>query len=102
MKASDKLISNFSKHLFWEVNTAEIHHDLHAKYIITKVLQYGLIEDWKILSRHYGLDKITEVAVKIRDLDKKTATFLALISNVSKQNFVCYSTKQSTPKHWNF
>ena len=102
MKPSDKLFGNFSKHLFWDVNKSELNHEKHTKYIITKVLQYGFIEDWKILKRYYGLDKITDVAVKIRDLDKKTAAFLALLSKVSKQNFACYSTKQSTQKPWNF
>ena len=96
------LINNFSKHLFWDVNIADIDLDLHAKYVITKVLQYGLFEDWIILKTYYGVDSIAKEALKIRDLDKKTVAFLALISNTPKHKFVCYTTTPSTPKHWNF
>lgn len=102
MKNRQNIINNLSKHLFWDVDKTVIDKEIHAKYIISKVLQFGLIKDWEILNRLYSLDRITDEAVKIRDLDKKTATFLALINNVPKQKFICYSTKQSTPKHWNF
>jgi len=96
------LIPNFSKHLFWDVDSTHINQDKNDKYIIKKVLQYGLFKDWQLLQTFYGIDKITEIAVKIRDLDKKTIAFLSLISNTPKHKFVCYTTKQSTPKHWNF
>jgi len=98
----ESITNNLSKHLFWEVDSAELNHKKHAKYIIAKVLQYGFIQDWEILLAHYGIKKITDIAIKMRNLDKKTASFLALIADVSKQKFICYTTKQSTLKHWNF
>jgi hypothetical protein len=94
--------NSFSAHLFWDVDLSAINPEQHAKYIISSVLKYGLFEDWIIIKKYYGLNKIIKAAVNIRDLDKKTATFLSLIADVPKEKFLCYSTKQSTPKHWNF
>jgi hypothetical protein len=45
---------------------------------------------------------IIDLAVKMRELDKRTAAFLSIISDVPKNKFTCYITEQSTPKHWNF
>lgn len=102
MIKAHNLINNLSKHLFWEVDKTAIDPNKHAAYIIRNILLYGLFNDWKILQAHYGLEKIIETATHIKDLNKKTASFLAIISDTPKKNFLCYSTKQSTPKHWNF
>ena len=98
----DNIINNLSEHLFWDVDKANIDKDKHQKFIIKKVLQYGLYSDWQELIKRYGLQKIINVSKDIRDLDKKTLSFLTLIGEVSKKEFLCYNTKQSIPKHWNF
>lgn len=95
-------ISKFSKHLFWDVNTSDLDIHTHSKYVISKVLQYGNYSDWQILVACYGINNIVKKAQTIRELDKRTATFLSIIGNVPKTNFQCYSTKQSIPKHWAF
>jgi hypothetical protein len=102
MRKNANIISKFSKHLFWDVDISELDINTHSKYIISKVLQYGNYSDWKILTACYGIDNIVKKAQSIRELDKRTATFLSVIGNVPKTNFQCYSTKQSIPKHWAF
>ncbi|RLD26057.1 MAG: hypothetical protein DRI54_03595 [Bacteroidetes bacterium] len=96
------LINTLSNHLFWDVDVSTIDTKTHSKYIIKKVLQYGFYEDWKSLRKFYGLDIIVRTAVNIKDLDRRTASFLSLIANVPKVDFLCYTSKQSMPKHWNF
>lgn len=97
-----KLIEILSGHLFWDVDRSTVDTNKNSSFIIKKVLQYGTFKDWLILREFYGLDKIIDAAKKIRDLDKKTASFLSLIADIPKNSFVCYTIKQSTPKHWNF
>ena len=96
------LINTLSNHLFWDVDTSSIDTEAHSKYIITKVLQFGLYKDWTNLRKFYGLERIVKTAKNIKDLDRKTASFLSAIADVPKDNFLCYTTKQSTPKHWYF
>ena len=102
MKPEKNKIEKMSAHLFWDVELSEVDIEKNSRFIIKKVLQYGLYSDWKILRELYGINKITEVATQIRDLDKRTASFLSVIGDVPKQKFQCYSTKQSIPQHWNF
>jgi len=97
-----ELISTLSNHLFWDVEKSTIDPELHAKYIIKNVLQYGLYDDWKKIRRFYGLNRIVQEAATMKDLDRKTVAFLSLIANIPKDTFLCYTTIPSTPKHWNF
>ena len=97
-----EFISTFSDHLFWDVDKTALDPGKHAKYIIKSVLLYGHFEDWKSIRKIYGLERIIDESITIKELDRKTVSFLALIADVPKEKFLCYTTKQSTPKHWNF
>ena len=102
MRKNTNILTKFSKHLFWDVDTSDLDINTHSKYIISKVLQYGNYSDWKILIACYGIDNIVKKAQSIRELDKRSATFLSVLGDVPKTTFLCYSTKQSIPKHWAF
>jgi hypothetical protein len=91
-----------SAHLFWDVNPDVLDFDRSKKLIIQRVLVYGLISDWRILLKTYGISEIAKTAVSLRDLDKKSASFIALLSKIPKEQFLCFSSKQSTPEHLNF
>jgi hypothetical protein len=95
-------LNNFSPHLFWDVNPDSLDLEKNKKYIIHRVLDYGLLSDWRLLYSYYGIEEISRNAVKIRDLDKKSASFISTLSNISLDKFACYTTKQLTQKHWNF
>lgn len=102
MKNDFNIVETLSKHLFWDVDTLQLNSKEHSSFIIKKVLLYGLFSDWKEVYNYYGIDKIIDVAKKMRELDKKTASFLSAISGIQKTEFLCYTTKQSMQKHWNF
>lgn len=102
MSSSHIKINNFSKHLFWDVNSSSLNLEKDKSYIIKQVLEYGLLEDWKLLLKQYGLDVITNEAKSFRDLDKKTASFISALSGISIKEFRCYKNQQSIPAHWNF
>jgi len=95
-------ISSFSSHLFWDTDKNNLELEKHKAYIIKQVLEYGLMDDWKILKRIYGLKTITETAKNFRELDKKALSFIAAVSNEPIDSFRCYTYQQSIPEHWNF
>lgn len=95
-------ISELSHHLFWDTDIQKIDADKNKRWLIHRVLEYGLIKDWYLINAFYGLNEITATAIKIRDLDKKTMSFISLLSKIPKEEFKCYSINQSNPKHWNF
>ena len=97
-----QVISQLSGHLFWDINKDNLDIAKSKKIIIQRVLEYGLMKDWKLLQQIYTIQEIEETATKIRDLDPKAASFISLICNTPVENFACYTSKQSMPQHWNF
>lgn len=95
-------IEQLSPHLFWDIDINLLTVDAHFQFITNRILQYGLIQDWRLLHHYFGIHKITEAAKKIRDLDLKSMYFLANLSGSKPQEFICYTSKQSIPKPWNF
>ena len=93
-------MKNLSSHLFWDVDVNKVNLETSKKLIIQRVLEYGMIEDWIFIKKHYGLEEIVRVAKTLRDLDSISLNFIATISNTAKESFRCYTEKQSRLKHW--
>jgi hypothetical protein len=94
-------INDFSPHLFWDVDLRELNFEKHKTHIIQKVLEYGLIKDWELLKRFYGLETIKEVSLNLRSLDAVTLSFLSAIFKINKTEFRCYKQSQLFPNLWN-
>ncbi len=101
-KTYESDIRKLSQHLFWDVDRDAVFFDKHRKLIIQRVLDYGLWNDWKIILNYYGLNQIAETAVTIRELDPRSVSLISVLTDIPKEKFLCYTMKQSTPKHWDF
>lgn len=98
---SEVEVSNFSEHLFWDVDKTLLEFEKSKEYIIQRILEYGLIEDWKLLKQIYGLETIKEVSLQFRTLDAVTLSFLCAIFNIEKTEFKCYTNKTLIKNYWN-
>lgn len=94
-------INDFSEHLFWDVDLNGFDLEKHKSHLIHKVLEYGLMKDWELLKKLYGLDTIKEVALNLRNLDAVTLSYLSAIFNIDKTKFRCYKHRQLYPNLWN-
>ncbi len=95
-------ILNLSPHLFWDVDRIGMDPFKSKRFIVQRVMDYGLMSDWKLIYSFYGLDEIAQTALTIRELDPKSAAFIALLSQIPIEKFLCYNTVSSRPPHWNF
>jgi hypothetical protein len=95
-------VSDFSPHLFWDVDTEKIDLDKSRGLIVERVLEYGNMKDWELLQLHYGLEEIKNLAKNIKSLDEVTLSFLCNIFELKKEDFKCYIHRQSTPHFWNY
>ena len=102
MNNNSEIISKLSPHLFWDVKPEQLDAGENKAYIIKRVLEYGLWQDWLLLKNFYGLKTISDQSQRFRELDPKSLAFIAHLSGVPKEKFRCYITKQSSQKHWNF
>ncbi len=92
-------ISHLSAHLFWDVNPDQIDIETDFRFILSRVLQYGMIRDWVLLVRYAGLERIATEAKEIRSLDDRSLHFIASITGSKLEEFKCYTWKQSIPGH---
>lgn len=90
-----------SPHLFWDVDIKNIEFDQHRGYIVQRVLEYGLMEDWNALKDAIGIPAIVETCKTLRTLDPKALAFISLISKTPIEEFRCYTTRLSNPTLWN-
>ncbi|HCC54585.1 MAG TPA: hypothetical protein DEQ20_06635 [Desulfobulbaceae bacterium] len=81
----------FNKNLFWDVQVETLDLEKHARFIIERVVSRGNRQDWQLLKRVYGKERIRDEAVRIRSLDKKTVSFLSVYLGLEKAEFRCCS-----------
>jgi hypothetical protein len=95
-------ISDFSPHLFWDVDRTTFLLDRSKRWMMERVLEYGTMKDWKLLTKVYGLEVIKEEVVAIRTMDDVTLSFLCTLFDLKKENFRCYTNRQSSPNFWSY
>lgn len=95
-------ISRLSSHLFWDMDQESVDMDTCPSQIIQRVLEYGTLDDWKLILSYYGLNKIVTVCRSLRTLDAKALSFICCISGTDKTQYRCYYITQSNPTRWNF
>jgi hypothetical protein len=100
MHEDQQIIAQFSKHLFWDVNPDNLRLEQHKKQIVQRVLEYGMLEDWILLRKTYGLKDITDTAKTLRSLESTAMTFIASLSSIPITAFRCYTWRQLTKTHW--
>ena len=83
----DEYINKFSAHLFWDVRREDIDLDKHEQYVIKRVLEYGLLADWNLIRKYYGLSKIVEITKELRDLEPRALSYISAISKTPKEQF---------------
>lgn len=92
----------FSKGLFWDIDVEKLDIEKHAGQIIPRVFMRGTMEDILQVLRYYGKDKVKEILVQTRYLDKLTLAFSMGFLHLKKEDFRCYRLNQSTPQLWNY
>lgn len=98
----DEIKFSFSPNLFWDVNIDALDLDKNKRYIIQRVLEYGTLSDWMIIKSFYGINTISKEMQQVRTLEKTALSFLCTIANLKKEDFRCYTLKQSQPQLWDF
>jgi hypothetical protein len=103
MPTTQKTITpaDFSRKLFWDIDPSALDLELHRKYVVARVLEYGTLEDWRLLVRHFALESVIGVAQTLRTLDPKALSFLATVGNVPRSSFRCFTLSQSMSTPWN-
>lgn len=93
-------INDLSAHLFWDINKDALDFVKSKNTIIHRVLEFGVLQDWKIIKEVYGLTEIKNTSLKFRSLDPVTLSFLSHYFQLDKSDFRCYTSNPSSPSFW--
>lgn len=99
--SSKECIKNLSPHLFWDIDPAEVDLDKYPAFFIQKVLEWGTMDDWRLIRSYFGIAKIAEYCKTLRTLDPVCLSFICAISNTKKEDYRCWKLAQSFPTPWN-
>jgi len=80
-------------HLLWSYNKNKICPIRMYKTIIEQVLERGSIKDIAEIIRFYGLDKVQDVALKVRVLNPRRVNLLSLIWDIPIERFNAWNTR---------
>ncbi|MDO4224901.1 MAG: hypothetical protein Q4C75_03305 [Bergeyella zoohelcum] len=94
-------VQDFSSHLFWDVDLAEINIEKHRNFLIGRVIEYGFLKDWQLLKSLYGIEEIKKTSIELRSLDAVSLAFLSTIFQIPINQFRCYKHRQSVQNYWN-
>ena len=63
----------------------------HRKFIIERILRFGLPEDVQAMQKQYSEATIRMVVTNSRHIDRKTASFWAIHLNIPREEIACFS-----------
>ena len=85
-------LSKLSPFLFWDIDMSQASMDACPQQVVQRVLEYGNLDDWRLIRAYYGLHRIVELC---------KLSYICLLSGTSKEEYRCYHTAQSKPTLWN-
>jgi len=96
----DPSINSFSKNLFWDVNQLSFNPNNNKQWLFRRVIEYGTLNDWRVIFKRYGIIKIAEELKQVRSLEPRALNFIARLSNTPLEEFKCYKRRLLSSKHW--
>lgn len=95
-------LSPFSSNLFWDIDLTDLDLEKHASFIVNRVLDYGTMKDWLFIKSYYGQERLREIALNIKSMERESLSFIATVTNTPENQFRCYKLLQSKNTHWYF
>jgi hypothetical protein len=89
-----------NKSTFWEYDITKLDPKERFNTIIPRIAMRGDEYEIRAMHQFYGDEKIKEVLLQVRYLDKYSLSLFSNIYNIPKEKFRCYIWKQSNPTHW--
>ncbi len=91
---------NISKIAFWDVNFDKIDFNESSVFVIDKVLNHGTWADIVEIIKYYGLERIKKDAVSVPYFKSSALSFLCLILELNKTDFIAYQRRQIRISNW--
>lgn len=91
-----------SRRIFWDVDYDTLDYDKDRFFIIDKVMNYGLWDDFIAVLKFYGKEVIKKEIVRSPYLKKEVFNFLCFYLSLKPSQFKCYKRRQLQEPHWTY
>jgi hypothetical protein len=88
-----------STDIFWDAEMSVLDTRRHMRYIVTRVMDRGTLEDVRYVMKLYGRSQIKKILIQAPNLDYLTISFFANYFEIPKTDFVAYSRKEQAKWH---
>lgn len=88
-------ISDFSPHLFWDVQTGSLDAVKHQRLIIERVIQRGSRRDFDLMQAVYSRETIKQIIREIAWLNEKDMAFVNVFFDIPFSEMKCYTKRLS-------
>lgn len=82
-------INQINSCLFWDVDASSLDIVKHKRFIIERVLQYGMPKDICRLLQQYTKEDLRHVVEKSKTIDRRTANYWRIYLGISKEHILC-------------
>ena len=96
--AANNMLGQFSPHLFWDTDLGKMNVRRDKRYIIERVMNYGLEKDEIMLYKLYSTGTIRKTVTKLETLNQRTIAYLSMVLNLKETKFRCFG---KIPSHLN-
>ena len=86
--------------LFWDVNPEKLDVERSAPLIIARVVELGMLEDWRRVRAHYGDARMIQVVTKLRDLHPQGVSLCCAAFGLTREDFRCCTARPFPPAPW--
>jgi len=83
----------FSSYCFWDLDRSKLKLEEDKRYIITRIVNCGNMDDIKKLFNYYGWDTVREEVVKISYLNNKIFNWLSSLFEINPKDFRCNNNR---------
>lgn len=73
--------------IFWDTDINNLDPKKHTRYMIERILQYGLAEHVNWMLKNYTENEIIQAVIQSRIIDRKTANLWSYTSELTKMKF---------------
>ena len=95
------LTEQLSPYLFWDIDKDLFDVEKNSAQLIKRVLEYGELDDWRTIRDYYGLERIPHDCKTLLSLRPEALSFVCVVTDTNKEDYRCYTFKQSFPTLWN-
>ncbi len=93
---NNSILAHINKSYFWDVDLKTLDEVKSKRLIIERVVTFGNLDEVISLFKFYGRKEIITTLRELNYLDPKTLNFFALLFNLPKSSFKCFTRKQLT------